>query len=163
MMSDASIALTYVLVLLIISLIALMMKLMIFVLAADDWWELRDVPSTLPERMVADDEVVASALRVVSVMVVVGICIVWLLRILLNIPVLTLVMAMALGLATMAILANIQGMRALIFRRRMARILNRRRRPVGLQVEDCGDSGQPSSPSVSRNVVPGSQARSDQP
>jgi hypothetical protein len=116
--------------------IALMLKLMIFALALDDWFEMRDTPKSHPERMVADDEVVASAARVVSVVIVVIIASVWVLTVLMGLPVILIRATFGLGILALAFLALFNGMRSMLFRRAMARVLNRSRRPVGLSSVD---------------------------
>lgn len=124
-------ALTFALAVLVISSIALMLKLMIFALAIDDWWELKSVPKSNPERMVADDEAYASTGRVVSVMITVLIGLIWVLVVLDIAPVAWLRVVLALGILLQALIAVWQGARATMHRRRMALVLNRSRRPVG--------------------------------
>ena len=109
---------------------ALAIKLMIFALAVDDWWELRAADKRDPERMVADDEVLASALRVISVLGVMVTGLVWLLVAIGVVPVLWVRIAFAVNLLLQAVLADVQGVRAMTFRRSMARIMSRVRRPV---------------------------------
>jgi hypothetical protein len=111
--------------------IALMLKLMIFALAIDDWWELHDMPKFHPELIVASDEAFASALRVLSVVIIVLDGLVWLLRVLIDLDIRLWWTWNAVSLILLALIAVIQGARALSVRRLMARILNRSRRPVG--------------------------------
>ena len=124
-------ALTFALIVLIVGSVALMLKLMIFALAIDDWWELREMPKTHPERMVADDEASASAGRVLSVSITVVIGVVWVLGALEVAPVAVLRITIAIGVLLQAVIAVYQGGRGMFFRRKLAQVLNRSRRPVG--------------------------------
>jgi len=124
------IALGFGLSVLVIGTLALMLKLMIFALALDDWFELRNVSKEYPEKMVADDELIASAVRVMVVTVSVVIGLVWVLTILLHWNVNPLLYVLAGGLLLQALLALFNGSRSMLFRRSMARVMNRQRRPV---------------------------------
>src|SRR6266536_4915116 len=124
-------ALTFAMIVLIVGSVALMLKMMIFALAIDDWWELREMPKTHPERMVADDEASASAGCVLSVAITVVIGVVWVLGALEVAPVAVLRITIAIGVLLQAVVAVYQGGRGMFFRRKLTQILNHSRRPVG--------------------------------
>lgn len=131
-------ALTFAVSVLVLGTVALMIKLMIFALALDDWWELRDDPKTNPERMVADDEAIASAGRVLSVGITVAIGLVWTLTVIDVVAVGWLRGTIAVGVLIQAVIAVIQGGRAMLHRRRLARVLNTRR-PMATPVRSSLD------------------------
>jgi|SRR6185436_7602909 len=131
----AQIALGFGLSVLVIGTIALMLKLMIFALALDDWFELRGTAKEHPEKMVADDEVIASAVRVGVVIVSVVIGLMWVLTIIMRWNVTPLLYVLAGGLLLQALLALFNGARSMFFRRAMARVLNKSRRPVSSLME----------------------------
>jgi len=115
---------------------ALMIKLMIFALAIDDWWEVRSLAGPNPAKMVARDEVVASAGRVISVFISVLIGVVWMITILVTHENVPLVIAIVGGLLLQALLSDVQGIRALLHRRALSRALERTRRPTGAPMRD---------------------------
>lgn len=124
-------AFTLALLVTIIGTLALMFKLMVFALALDDWWEVRGMHKHHPERMVADDEAIASAGRVAAVGLTVILGLVWLLFLFgfTNSAVVRVVLTLVVILQ--ALLALFQGIRAMLFRRALARVINKSRRPVG--------------------------------
>lgn len=120
------------LVVLTIGVIAMMLKLVLLGLAVDDWYELREASPTLPEKMVADDELVSGIGRLISVMTTVAVGIIWVVIALNNptpnIRLTPLVLVIPLAIGIQAALACWQGARGLLFRRRLARVLSGRRR-----------------------------------
>lgn len=113
---------------------ALMMKLMIFALALDDWWEARSLPSRSLERMVAEDEAVSSGLRVAAVVIVVLVGLTWALAEIYIMPFAVVRWVFVIGLLAQAVLAVLQGLRAMFIRRKLAMLLSNARRPVGRPV-----------------------------
>lgn len=115
-----------------IGLLAMMLKLVLLGLAIDDWYELRHSPSTSPEKMVADDELVSGLGRLLSVCLTVAVGILWVV-IGLNydapaIRLTPLAVIIPASIAGQSVLACWQGARGLMFRRRLARVLSGRRR-----------------------------------
>lgn len=122
---------------LVISLLAMMMKLMLMALVVDDWFELRNDPKESPARMVAEDELWTSVGRVISIILVVIIGVAWVVVALVQTPTILRITPLTFIIAGTAIghavLAVVNGTRSLLFRRKMARILSGHRRPSVLQ------------------------------
>ena len=115
---------------LLVSVLAVVLKSALVALAVDDWYEYRLLPGHNPERMVAADEVLGVVGRLLGVVAVMVGSAIWVLAALDFVQPVIFRAVLSVVLMLQAVLAVLQGMRALMFRRRMAQTLGYPRRPV---------------------------------
>jgi F0F1-type ATP synthase assembly protein I len=118
-----------------IASVALLAKAMLVALAFDDWQEVRGLHEHNPSRMISRYEIISSAGRVTSVLIVVVIGLVWLVTVLADTPPLILGITILVGLLLLALIAVWQGFRGLLYRRALARVMTSSRRPIGSAAE----------------------------
>lgn len=130
------------LVVLVASLLALLIKSALFALVLDQWMDLRSLPATSPERYVARYDLWSSVLRIVGVLLVLTLGVTWVvaaatlpLMVVILTPLTIIVAATAIG---HAILADIQGIRSLIFRRHIIQLVQNGRHNDNRGTSDFG-------------------------
>jgi Na+/phosphate symporter len=114
------------------AILAMMLILMLTALIVDDWFEIKNEPRDSPARLVAQDELWTSVIGIISILMVMVLGVLWVIgaavteRETVVISPLTFIIAGT--LITQVFLADLQGVRRLLFRRRMAQLLGSQRR-----------------------------------